>query len=128
MSEEIKKAMLDAKKFGVGLYDTTIKKRIDINNLTFITEPYKVLKKLKPEVQLRASLIAIQKIQEEKFPNQSPYDLELFKKDEGLFVERLIRAVEICTLKYALNIESSALNINKKSSVIKGRTRFLWED
>jgi len=51
----------------------------------------------------------------------------LFKKDEGLFVERMIRAVEICTLKHVLNKEGGSLNINKRSSIVKGRRGFLWE-
>ena len=76
----------------------------------------------------------IEKIYKEKFAKNkcsccsSPYDLKLFRKDPGLFVERLIRAVEICTMKYVLNIPDGNLNINKRPSIVKGRRSFLWED
>ena len=132
MEKEYSKAMKDIPKMGVGVFDPITKKRIDITNLAiFYNCPAgKVHKppKLRTEIELRSRFEIIEKVYKEKFGDDSPYDLKLFKKDEGLFVERLIRAVEICTMNYVLNLPDGCLNLNKSSSIVKGRRRFLWED
>ncbi len=133
MKKEFDKAWKDAKKLGVGVIDPHLKKRINIEDLTFIRVASDGKKgkfpKLKSEIELRSRLAIIKKIYKEKFKNcTNPYCLTLFKKDEGLFVERLIRAVEICTMNYALNLPEGNLNMNKRPSIIKGRRQFLWEN
>lgn len=135
--KEFDKAWKDAQKLGVGVFCPILKKRINIETLSFLwvapdgkkTKP----PKLRKEIELRSRLAIIEKIYKEKFAKGkcaccSPYDLKLFRKDSGLFVERLIRAVEICTMKYVLNLPNGNLNINKRPSIIKGRRRFMWED
>ena len=67
----------------------------------------------------------IKSIYKKKFKNQSSYDLKLFEKDCGLFVERLIRAVEICTLEYVLNVGGALNKFN--ATIVKGRKKFVWE-
>ena len=138
MRKEFDKAWKDAQKLGVGVFDPILKKRIDVEKLSFLwvapggkkTKP----PKLRSEIELRRGLVIIEKAYKEKFATSkcaccgSPYDLKLFNKDVGLFVERLIRAVEICTMRYVLNLPEGDLNINKRSSIIKGRRRFMWED
>lgn len=127
--KEFKKAWKDAKKNGWGVYEPFLKKRIEANKLVFISSTGKKVKaKPRTEVQLRQNLMAIKKVYNEKFKKcTNPYCLSLFKKDEGLFVERLIRAVEICTLSYILNTGEGSLNLNKRMSIVKGRRSFLWE-
>ena len=120
----------DVEKLGVGVYDPHLKKRINIEDLAFFRvakDKKKKFPKLRTEIELRSRLAIIKKVYKEKFKNKSPYELKLFKKDEGLFVERLIRAVEICTMSYVLNLPEGNLNINKRPSIVKGRRRFLWE-
>ena len=138
MRKEFEKAWKDAQKLGVGVFDPILKKRIDVEKLTFlwVASDGKRAKppKLRSEIELRRGLVIIEKIYKEKFAKNkceccsSPYDLKLFNKDAGLFVERLIRAVEICTLRHVLSLPEGSLNINKRSSITKGRRRFLWED
>lgn len=67
------------------------------------------------------------KIYRAKFGKTSPYSLGLFNKNPAHFVERMIRAAEICTLKYALGIDGGGLNISKRATVIKGTHGFVWE-
>lgn len=127
--KEFKKAWKDSKKNGLGIFDQNTKKRIDPEGLVFIS-PSGEKEKVKPrkEIQLRRDLMLIEKVYKEKFKKcTNPYCLDLFKEDEGLFVERLIRAVEICSLKYVLNKEDGGLNISKRMSIVKGRRSFLWE-
>ncbi len=133
MKKEFIKSNKDAKKLGLGVYDPILKKRIDITKLAFIwpCPAGKLHKppKLRKEIELRSRLQIIKKVFQEKFGKDTdPYDLKLFKKDEGLFVERLIRAVEICTMNYVLNLPGGSLNLNKCCSIIKGRKKFVWED
>lgn len=132
MRKEFEKAWEDAQKLGVGVFDPVLEKRIDVEKLSFlwVAPNGKKVKppKLRKEIELRSRLVIIKKIYKEKFGNDSPYDLKLFRKDEGLFVERLIRAVEICTMGYALNLPDGNLNINKCSSITKGRRSFMWEN
>jgi len=127
--KELDKAMKDSQKNGLGVYDQILKKRINVEALAFFSpEGKKIKKKPKKEVQLRHNLMVIKKVYNEKFKKcTNPYCLALFKKDEGLFVERLIRAVEICTLSYVLNTGEGDLNLNKRMSIVKGRRGFLWE-
>ncbi len=126
---EFNKAWKDAKEKGLGVFDPVLKLRIEADRLAFIGPTGKEIKvKPRKELQLRRDLMLIEKVYKEKFAKcMNPYCLELFKEDEGLFVERLIRAAEICTLKYVLNC-GGALNINKRPSIVKGRRNFIWED
>ena len=132
MKKEINKAWKDAKENGLGVIDPILKKRINVESLSFLwVHPDGKVKKppkMRKEIELRRGLLIIEKVYKEKFVKDSPYDLELFKKDPGLFVERLIRAVEICTMRYVLNQPDGSLNINKRCSIVKGRRAFLWED
>lgn len=129
--KEFDLAWEDAQKKGLGVFDPTLKKRIKAEGLSFlwVHSDGKIKKppKIRKEIELRRGLMLIEKIYKEKFSKDNPYDLKLFNKDAGLFVERLIRAVEICTLRYVLNLPEGNLNINKRPSIIKGRRRFMWE-
>jgi len=128
--QEISKAMKDCEKNEFGIFDMEHKVRIKPEALSFFWNcscgKTRKPPKIRKEIELRANLNIIMKVYKEKFKGVSPYDLKLFKKDEGLFVERMIRAVEICTLKYVLNLDGT-LNKNKHCSITKGRRRFLWE-
>lgn len=130
--KEFDKAWNDAQRLGVGVFDPVLKKRVNVESLSFLYNcpAGKIHKppKLRTEIELRRGLAIIKKVYKEKFGDDSPYDLKLFKKDEGLFIERMIRAVEICTMNYVLNLPNGNLNLNKNSSIIKGRRRFMWED
>lgn len=130
--KEFDKVNKDAECLGLGVFDSVNKKRIDVEKLTFLWKcsAGKLHKppKIRKEIELRSRLVIIEKIYKEKFGKDTdPYDLKLFREDEGLFVERLIRAVEICTMNYVLNIPNGSLNINKRPSIIKGRRSFVWE-
>ena len=122
---EMNKVMLDVKKKGFGIFDTENKIRINPEALSFWWDS-KGRKKPREEVILRRDLMIIEGIFKEKFGNQSPYDLKLFNEDVAAFVERLIRAVEICSLRHVLNVGGS-LNVWKKSNIVKGKRGFLWE-
>jgi len=123
---EMDKAWKDAAKNGFGLYCPELGKRINIDNLIFVWKGEKE-KKMRDEIALRRDLIITEKIYKEKFSDQSPYEKDLLVKDPGKFIERMIRAVEICTLKYVLG-NGGGLNTDKESTVTEGRNKFLWED
>ncbi|KKL73226.1 hypothetical protein LCGC14_2077000 [marine sediment metagenome] len=126
--KETTKAMRDAKKFGLGIIDQETGKRINPETLAFFWTGKQKMK-LQKEVVLQRNFAVIKKVYKEKFGKKcsNPYCLELFKEDIGLFVERLIRAVEICTMGYVLNDGNGTLNLNKCSTIVKGRKGFLWE-
>ena len=124
MEKEMKKVFDDVKKGGFGIFDSESKKRINPNTLAFFWDSEKK-RKIKRAVVLHRDLMVIEGIYKNKFKNQDSYDLKLFEKDCGLFVERLIRAVEICTLKYVLNTGGALNKFN--STIIKGRKKFVWE-
>ena len=117
------KAYKDSIVNGFGVYDPILKKRIDSEHLVFIW-PGEGKKRMQKELVINRSLMVLEKIYNEKFVDD-PYELKLFNKDKDLFVERLIRAVEICTLRWVLS-KGGVLNMNKHT-VTKGRKRFLWE-
>lgn len=125
MTVEMNKVFKDVKGKGYGIFNIKTKKRVDPEDLSIIINGD--CKDMRPELSLRKNLKLIENVYKEKFGNDCPYDLELFKKDEGLFVERLIRAVEICSLRYVLRMRNGALNTCKKLSMVKGRRMFLWE-
>lgn len=122
---EMQLAMQDMQKHGFGVYDPKSKKRIDITALCLMWDD-KLPVRVRKEFVLTRDLAIIKKIFREKFGSQNPYDLELFQSDPGLFVERLIRAVEICTLSFVLN-KGGVLNKDLGSTIIKGRKKFVWE-
>lgn len=124
-SKEMRLVMSDVREHGLGIYDPKLKKRIDATGLCLMWDSDAPIRVRKEFVLLR-DLAIVKKIYKEKFGAQSPYDLALFEKDPGLFAERLIRAVEICTLNYVLN-KGGALNKDKNSTIIKGRKKFVWE-
>jgi hypothetical protein len=126
MMKETTKAMNDAKRFGLGIFDQETKKRVNPETLVFFWPGNRKMR-LEKEVVLQRSFARIKQIYKEKFGDENPYELKLFNKDVGLFVERLIRAVEICTMGNVLNDGNGTLNLNKEPTVIKGRKRFLWE-
>jgi len=119
------KAYKDAEKNGLGIMDMKTGTHIDGTNLAFLWPSGKA-KKPQKEVVLQRDLITIEKIYKEKFGTTSPYDIQLFNMDVGHFIERLIRATEICTMKYVLN-KGGALN-KCKATITRGRRKFLWED
>ena len=123
--KEMGKAFQDVEKDGVGFYDPETKKRINIKGLVILTSQ-KEKPEIKKEVILWRDLAIIKNVYREKFDNHSAYCLKLFEKDSALFIERMIRAVEICTLQYVLN-NGGALNIDKHPTITKGRNKFLWE-
>lgn len=125
-NKEMDKVWKDVREHNFGIYDPELKKRINPNYLAFFWRKQDLEIGIKREVVLHRDLLIIEEIYKEKFGDQSPYDLELFKKDEGLFVERLIRAVEICTMGYVLN-KGGALNKWKPATIIKGKKKFVWE-
>jgi len=123
--EEMKKTMKSVRKYGFGIYDTKNKICIDPLTLSFIWRGTK-RKKMKEEVCLHTDLARIEKIYKEKFGNSSSLGLDLFRKDIELFIERLIRSVEICTLRYVLNV-GGGLNKRKRMNILKGKRNFVWE-
>lgn len=124
--EEMKKTMKSVRKYGFGIYDTKNKLSIDPLTLQFIWRGIK-RKKMKEEVCLHTDLARIEKIYKEKFGSgSSGLELDLFRKDIELFIERLIRSVEICTLKYVLNV-GGGLNRLKRMNILKGKRKFVWE-
>jgi len=125
--DEMDKSHEDVKRIGLGIFDMEGRRRVNPETLAFSWPTGKAPKAME-EVVLQRNFAVIKKVYKEKFGNDSPYDLELFKKDEGLFVERLIRAVEICTMGYVLNDGKGTLNLNLNPTIVKGRKRFIWED
>lgn len=125
MDKEMKIVMEDVKNSGFGVLDTKTKKRIDVTRLALFWEGERKVE-VKRLFVLCKDLAAIEEIYKKKFPYECPYDLKLFEKDPGLFVERLIRATEICTMKYVLN-RGGVLNKGIDSTIIKGRKKFVWE-
>jgi len=126
--KELNKAFKDSKERGFGVYDSEKKLCINPEALTFVWDSKKRENKMLQEVVLLRSLMNIKNIYKEKFGNDEPMNLELFNKDIELFIERLIRAVEICTLNYVLQTGEGALNDSKRMNIVKGRRRFIWED
>ena len=126
--KELNKAMKNAKDKGFGIYDTERNLCINPDNLSFIWDTEKRKEKVMDEVVLLRSLMNMKDIYKEKFDGASPYELKLLEKDPAEFVERMIRAVEICTLNYVLQIEEGALNLCSRANIVKGKRRFLWED
>ena len=121
------KAHENAKKVGLGIIDGVNKVCVEAGNLIFLW-PEGEAKGLKDEVVLQRDLMAIEKIYKEKFgKNTDSYEIKLYEQDIGHAIERLIRATEICTLKYVLN-KGGALNKCKGCTITKGRKSFLWED
>ncbi len=120
----MKKVFDDVKKRGFGIFDSESMKRVNPKALAFFWDTEKE-RKIKRAVVLHRDLMVIKGIYKKKFKNQDSYDLKLFEKDSGLFVERLIRAVEICTLEYVLNTGGALNKFN--STIIKGRKKFVWE-
>lgn len=117
----------DIKEKGVGIFDQIVKRRVDPDALVF-TWPSDRKMKLKSGVQLKRNLAVIEKAYSVKFGNNSPYDLKLFKEDPASFTERMIRAVEICTLNYVLSTGKGNLNLNKSTNLILGKKRMVWEE
>lgn len=125
--KEWNKAQNHAKKHGFGIYDTKLHLFINPMNLSFIWRGlFPKRKKMYEEVKLHRDLLTIEKIYKKKFNNEDPMELGLFKKDIELFVERMIRAVEICTLKYVLNA-GGGLNVLQRMNILKGKRKFVWE-
>lgn len=125
--EELKKATDDAVKIGFGCYDREHGVRIQPEELIFIDSDGEEKKdKMRSQIQLVQDLVALERIYKEKFGDDSPYDLALFEKDSGIFVERMIRAAEICTLNHVLLTGKGTLN-KHNGSIIKGRRSFIWE-
>lgn len=121
------KAWQDAKEGGFGIYDRRWGIRIDPSDLIFVSPCGKVSKNLvRHRAALMANLATIERIYRKKFGSQSSMSLDLFESNIGDFIERLIRSVEICTLRYALNV-GGALNATENMWIIKGRQSFLWE-
>ena len=114
----------DVLEKGVAVFDVKNKTVIDMDNLAFfwLHRPGKVRSKL----QLCSGLARILKIYKGKFGVTSPYDLELYHKDPALFIERMIRAAEICTLKYVLNLDGGGLN-DSTTSLVFGKNQMHWE-
>ena len=127
INKESKKAFKDAKEKGFGLIDGKTLKRIDPEALVFIWDSNEKVKDMQKRVVLERDLMIVKKIFKEKFNDDNPYDLKLFRKDPGEFIERMIRAVEICTLNYVLNKGEGTLNKSKDSTIIKGKKKFVWE-
>lgn len=118
-------AVNDAAKDGIGILCNH--QRVSSHDLQFIWAGKEFKKEVKNKAELLVHLARLEDIYKKKFSDSDPYDLELFKQDEGFFVERMIRAVEICTLKHVLNIDSGALNLSEFLTITKGRYSFLWE-
>lgn len=127
---EFKHAWQDAKEKGFGLMDMGHKVRVDPEKLAFLS-PSGKYQKMRSEIQLRTLLRSLQKIYEEKFAGHTdPYSFDLLVGDGTIrpeFFERLARAGEICTLKYVLGHEDGGLNLDKHSTIIKGKKHFVWE-
>jgi len=122
---EFKHAWQDAKEKGFGLMDMGHKVRVDPDKLAFLS-PSGKYQKMRSEIQLRTLLRSLQKIYTEKFGDTpDPYSFDL--KEPERFFERLARAGEICTLKYVLGHEDGGLNLDKHSTIIKGKKHFVWE-
>ena len=128
MSKEMDKVWKDVRKQNFGVFDTEQKKRINPRALAMFWrfDDPEIGDKMREEVALHNDLLVIEENYKEKFGEDCAMDLKLFNKDIELFVERLIRAVEICTLKYALN-KGGALNNAKNMNVVKGKNNFIWE-
>jgi len=123
---EFKHAWADAKEKGFGLMDMGHKVRIDPEKLAFLS-PSGKYQKMRSEIQVRTLLRELQKIYEKKFAGHTdPYSFDLLKLPDRFF-ERLARAGEICTLKYVLGYEDGGLNIDRRSTIIKGKKHFVWE-
>lgn len=126
--EELNKAMEDAKIYGFGCYDTESGLRIQPDKLTFVWNDKKK-RKLVEEVKLHSNLLQLEKIYKEKYgilDIGGSMELGLFNADPEAFVERLIRAVEICTLRYVLGV-GGGLNLSKRQEIVKGHRKFIWE-
>ena len=122
----MKKVWEDVHESGLGIFDNILKKRIKPEALAFFYKDGEGTGKLKDEVLLHRGLYQLEKIFEKKFSkDNNPYDIKLYKNNPELFMERLIRATEICTLRYVLN-KDGALNTNEKG-LEKIRTRFKWK-
>ncbi len=125
--KELADAMKDAQKRGFGIYDAERHLCINPESLFFFWGDKKREAKPMDEVVLLRSLMKLKNIYKEKFGNDSPYDLELFESNPAEFVERMIRAVEICTLNYVLQTGEGSLNTCPRLSMVKGKRSFLWE-
>lgn len=115
----------DVNKKGFGIYDSVLKKRIKAEALAFFYKNGEGTGQLKEEVLLHRGLYQLEKIYNKKFGNDNnPYDIKLLNKNPDLFMERLIRATEICTLRYVLN-KDGALNTSE-ATLKKFRKRLKW--
>ncbi len=130
-ANQMDKVLQDVQNQGFGIYNIQTKKRVNIEDLSVIRGDKKIVRN---EMELLQELKQIEKVFDAKFnsdknkdnPCGNPYCLELFNKDPGLFVERLIRATEICSLRWVLN-RGGALNTTMEATIVKGRKKFLWE-
>ena len=84
LEKEMKKSEEDVKRIGFGLLDMEEKRRVNPEKLAFMWPSGKP-PGLMQEVVLQRNFAVIKKVYKEKFGTDSPYDLELFRKDEGLF-------------------------------------------
>lgn len=125
--KEFRKAWDKAKKTGFGIYDTKRQLSINPDSLAFFWDSKKRKDKPLEEVVLLRNLMKLKDIYREKFGNDSPYDLKLLRKDPAAFVERMIRAVEICSLNYVLNTGEGSLNLCPQMNIVMGKRTFLWE-
>jgi len=124
---ELDKALRNSKVKGFGIYDAEKQLSINPENLSFMwAGKEKETKPLEELILLRA-LMTLKKIYKDKFGDDSPYDLKLFNKDPAEFMERMIRAVEICTLNHVLQTGEGALNMSPRMSMVKGKRSFIWE-
>lgn len=124
--KEMNKVWKDVKKNNFGVYDPELKKRINPMNLAFFWGTEKK-NKIRQELVLHRDLGIIEDIYKKRFGTNGEGALSLDKwSDPELFVERLIRAVEICTLRYVLN-KGGYLNKYSRMSIVKGKRSFIWE-
>lgn len=124
MDEEMDKVWKDVRENNFGIFDIETKRRVNPEMLQFFWNTGMEQRKIKEEVMLHRDLMIIEKMYNEKFGKQShPLSLDLFNDPEK-FVERLIRAVEICTLRYVLN-KGGALN-KCPCHIIKTPIEFVW--
>jgi hypothetical protein len=125
---EFKKAESDALKHGFGLYDTGSNLRVKADNLIFLY-PRNQKRMMAEEVKLRRELVRLEKIYRGKYKTLDiggSMHLGLFNKDIEGFVERFIRATEICTMRYVLGV-GGGLNLFKEQEIVKGHRKFIWE-
>ena len=121
---EYNRMLKDVRENGFGIFDTNTKQRINPSQLVLMWDS-KIKNPTLEEIKLGRDLVAVRKIYRERFKGKSAYGLALFREDPEKWAERLIRAVEICTLEYILDT-GGGLNLGPQS-IAFGNKRMHWE-